>query len=478
MKKLIKEKTLLLKEIIKNNKKSFYLLSCFLLILIYCHFQTMILNDDLPYSLFFRAGRRITNIKEVISNQIFDYSHINARIFLHAIVQFLLIFDKNLWSILNPIVIILCIMCMTYFIKTISKTKINNVYLIIGSIISFLIMYNYKYLVYWVAGSVNYVFVFLIMICFIIYYLKYGLTSKYKLTLFLCFILSMICEALAIFTIILVITDYILKKVILKEKNITVKYIALLVFSLIGFMFIYLAPSTQGRMSSGVNPLLAIGIISKNLFSLDLYNLFPVFLILSIGYFTKDDKLFKPYLIIIIFLYLFALTKNNYIYLIIGIVLFLYQSYIFYKNKDYNLIPILICAYALSYSLIITNEFEAGRLNFHFDLIIACFTMYNLFYQKENINLLKYVLIILFIFSISFEVYGYSYVGYVKRQRDISIRNVQSGKSKVLETKIIKAPFDRFHVDANNPLDKDYWAYAAFKDYYNLPDDIKIKSIE
>lgn len=465
-------------EKIKNNKASFIVLSCFLLILIYCHFQTMILNDDLPYSLYFRANNRITDIKQVINNQLFDYSHINARIFLHIIVQFLLIYDKNLWSVLNPIVIVLCILLMVYFIKQISKTKVNNMYLIFGSIISFLIMYNYKYLVYWVAGAVNYVWVFLIMLCFIIYYLKYGLDSKFKLSLFICFVCSMLCEALAVFTIILIVTDYVLKKVVFKEKNINLKYVMLLLSAIAGFMFIYLAPSTQGRMKTGIDPIFAIGVVSKNLFSLDIYNLYPLFLTWSIAYYLKGDDL-KKYLMIIVPIYFLAiLFNNNYIYLLVGIILFIFQSIIFYKNNDYKLIPILICAYALSYSLIITDEFEAGRLNFHFDLIISCFIMYNVFYKKESIGLIKYILIGLLVFSTLFEVYGYHYVGQVKKARDVAIKNVQSGKTKVLETKIIKAPFDKFHVDANNPVDKDYWAYEAFEDYYKLPSNIKIKSVD
>ena len=77
----------------------------FYLILVYCHFQTFIINDDLPYSLYFRVNDRITDLKGVIINQIFDYSHISPRVFIHTMVQLLLIFNKDLWSILNPLVI-------------------------------------------------------------------------------------------------------------------------------------------------------------------------------------------------------------------------------------------------------------------------------------------------------------------------------------------------------------------------------------
>ena len=49
-----------------------------------------------------------------------------------------------------------------------------------------------------------------------------------------------------------------------------------------------------------------------------------------------------------------------------------------------------------------------------------------------------------------------------------------AGKTNELKVKMIKAPYDRFHIDANSPVDKNYWAYPAFEDYYKLPEDIKI----
>jgi len=75
--------------------------------LVYCSLNTFISNDDLPYSFYDRTSVRVTNIIQIIKTQIHDYSYINSRVFIHSIVQFLLIFGKNLWSILNPIVIIL-----------------------------------------------------------------------------------------------------------------------------------------------------------------------------------------------------------------------------------------------------------------------------------------------------------------------------------------------------------------------------------
>ena len=46
-------------------------------ILVYCHFQTFIIGDDLAYSLYLRGNDRIDSIKEIIINQMSDYKWIN-----------------------------------------------------------------------------------------------------------------------------------------------------------------------------------------------------------------------------------------------------------------------------------------------------------------------------------------------------------------------------------------------------------------
>ena len=100
---------LLMLELLKKRKFEIIFFLLFFIILLYTHLNTFVANDDLPYSLFFRQTNRITNIMGVIKNQVFDYCHISSRIIVHSIVQFLLIFNKNLWSILNPIMILLTI---------------------------------------------------------------------------------------------------------------------------------------------------------------------------------------------------------------------------------------------------------------------------------------------------------------------------------------------------------------------------------
>ena len=91
----------------------------------------------------------------------------------------------------------------------------------------------------------------------------------------------------------------------------------------------------------------------------------------------------------------------------------------------------------ISYSIAITNEYYAGRVNMHFYLFSFVFSTYNFLKVQRFNNLFKIVSFIFVVVLIVFELIIYSYIGEVKRDRLRSIREVQSGKSKILETKLI-----------------------------------------
>lgn len=476
-----------LKNIRKNKLIVGFLLILFL-ILVFCHFQTMILNDDLPYSLYFRANNRITNVLEIIKNQVFDYSHINPRIFIHSIVQFLLIFDKNLWSVVNPLIIIGIIVLMSYLINELTGQKTKFIYLIIACTLSFLLLYDYKYLIYWVAGSVNYVWVFFLFLLVILYYLKVGFTKKPVVTFFLCLIFAILCEATSIFIIVLLVFDLIKKLATDKEdKKIVIKYILYLVGAFIGFAFLMFAPSNVGRMSgddtwASLNLLeklnTSLPVISEKVFNVfDIYNLFPLLMGISIIYFLRKDKNLK-WFTIGAGLSIVLSFNTSWGWFLFSILLLIFQSYIFIKNKDYKLIGILLGGYAVLYSLAITPEYSACRTAFHLLLIISMATIYNFSYLNGFNKIMKVIICVGVIFTITFEIIIYAYIGSVKKERDASLEKVINGESTVLEVKLIKEPFSKFHIDANNPVDKNYWAYAAFEDYYKLPEDIEIITVE
>ena len=414
-------------KIIKNNKFVLLFLVVFYLILVFCHFQTFVINDDLPYSLFYRADNRITNISGIISNQLFDYSHISPRVFIHFIVQFLLIFDKNMWSFINPLIIILIIISMSYLVKIITKTKVKNIYLVLLSIISFLLLYSFKDLIYWVAGSVNYVWVFLFLILFIIYYLKIGFTSRPILTFLICLCGSMLCETTGIFILIMIIADFIIKIFTEKEiKNYLLKYLFLLVGVIGGLLFILLSPSVIGRMAGDDTwstlslidkVLMSIPTISDNLFNVfNIYNLYPSLLIISIIYvlFKISRKKVLAFSFIAFSLCVLGfLFDNGWFWFLLGVLLFVFECYILIHRNDQQLIPLLVAISIVAYSLMITPEYASGRVNFHVLLFLSIFIIYNFIYQSEINKGCRVFIWCLAFLLIVLEIIIYAYIGWL-----------------------------------------------------------------
>jgi len=487
---------MIVKNWITNNKWCILFLTGLFFALFYCATQTFIINDDLPYSMYYRGSERITNIKEIIFNQIQDYQNISPRIFVHSVVQFLLIFNKDLWSILNPMMIILTIILLAYIVKTLIKNKdIKFIWLLIAFTFLYLLLYNHKYIIYWVAGSVNYVWTFVLLLLFIIFALKGGLKKHFIWSAIIIAFLSALHECLAVFLIIYVLSYMILEY--LKDKNefktFFWKYFTYLIAAILGFSFLLLAPSTTARISTGEfaelsligKLLVSIPTISTNVFAVkNIYNLFPVLFIISIGYyiFKKYNKYFFSYFISACLLMIVGISFNNgWFWFILGVFLLIIQSIMLFKDKKYCLIAILISGYAVSYSLAITPEYLYGRTNYYLFLILSLLTVYNIFTNadgKFEKNLIKILFGLGCLITICFEIYIYNYIGEIKNSREQSILAAKRGESKIIEIKKMKYPFNKFHIDSNGLVSKDYWAYKHFKNYYNLPDDVDIKFVK
>ena len=203
-------------EAIKKNKLLILILSSFFIILLYCSLNTMILNDDLGYSFLYRTDVRITNLVQVLKMQLSDYKIVSSRVFVHSIVQALLIFGKNVWSILNPIIIILNFYLIDKIIG-LYKNNSNKLFNYLFGLCCFLLIVNFKWIIYWVAGSVNYVWTSTFLFLFIYLYLRYGLNKKMWVNMLLVLIISIIHESTFVFTSIFVVLMLMYDLVILKK---------------------------------------------------------------------------------------------------------------------------------------------------------------------------------------------------------------------------------------------------------------------
>lgn len=471
---------------IKENKKLLFLILILIITLSYCSFHTFISNDDFPYSFFYRGPQRITNIIQVVKNQVADYFHINGRFFVHIIVQTLLIFNKNVWAILNPLVIASCLYLITkitYLIKDkLDKSKITYIYA--TAAILFLLLIEYKYIIYWVAGSVNYIWVSLTQLLFIYYYLKNGLDKKYLLNFLIILAVSILHEMSLVFLIIIVLGNLILN--IVNKKKIDKKYLLYVLALIISGAFILLSPGNNNRMAAceawnSMNIIekvfTSLPVVSKNLFNLrNIYNIIPIIYLISIIYTNLKIKnkisiILSCSLLIISLLCL--ITDNSIIYIVLSVLSFLSLLYPCIYNKDYKLIVISLGFYAMVYSTIITPNYADGRPNLFFDIysiIIIIISFSDLISSKS----IKIIILLILALVLIHEVYIYYNLSTYHKSRLASIEECRISNCQTLNLQEIPSKYQKYHIDINSPKNKEYYTYQYFIQYYSLPENIEI----
>ena len=191
-----------IKNEIKQNKIIYIIGLVIFFSLVYTHFNTFVANDDLPYSFFYRGNNRVTNIIQAFLNQVADYRELNGRFFVHSILQIILIFGKNLWAIINPLMIVTSLILIVKIIQ-IKLKKVNKLNTILLVFTSFFLMLNYKIIIYWVAGYVNYIWVLTLLLIILFLYFKYGF-AKNKLVNII--IIAFLCALQIISYIVLVLS--------------------------------------------------------------------------------------------------------------------------------------------------------------------------------------------------------------------------------------------------------------------------------
>ena len=482
-----------------DNKFSILFLTIVFVMLTYCSLQAFPINDDLPYSLFYRGTSRVTNIKQIIMNQRSDYLTINGRFFIHCVVQFMLMFNRNLFSFINSLCIIITFVFMEkifdlYLSTNNLEKKINNVFIYCMITGLFLLIGSLKYMNYWVAGSVNYVWVFTLLIIFIYYYLKCDLKKHKIINCIIFLFFSCIHECSFVFVLFLIIGDFIKNIIEDKKMKNTFMYLLYCIISILGGLFVIKSPGNAVRMaaSQGWYNLsiierfnLSLPVISKNILNLFyIDNLVPtIFLFaLCIALFKKGNKVIKTLDIFIILIALISfITGNGWIYFILSILVFVTILIYNYQEKNNYMSVLWLAFYAVVFSMAITPEYGGGRPNYYlylFMIIYTCIFLNMILNNKIFINIIKIILVLFSIIMIGYEFRIYSYIGSIKHERLSQIEKVKKEKLNILEYKKIDEKYAKYHADANSPSGKDYWAYRYFVYYYGLPDDIEIKLVD
>lgn len=486
-----------MKDLIKKNKFTIVFLIIVFILFMYCALQGFTINDDLPYSFFYRGNERVTTIKQIILNQMSDYLTINGRFFVHCVVQFVLMFNRNLFSILNSICLIITFIftkkSVDLVLKKIKYPKyLKDVFAFCLIVSMFLLMGNLKYLVYWVAGSVNYIWIYCLLSIFIYYYLKTDLKKHKIFNCFIILIFSALHECSFVFILFVIIGDFI-KKCIEGEKHKTINVIYLIV-SVLGGLFVIMAPGNAARMATSpafydlslIEKLnLTLPIISKKTFNILNYdNLVPTIYLLLFGIVLLLDKKYIFKYLGILLLFIICVTHIlgfGWLYFVLSVVVFILSLLYNYKNKCNVMSVLLLAIYAVVFSMAITPEFGVGRPNYYLYLfMILSSILYLNIILKNKISLfaIEVISVIFVIFMMCFEINIYYNIGKIQKERLKQINYVKKFHLKTLKYKKIDEKYAKYHADANCPDSKDYWAYRYFVNYYNLPENIEIELID
>lgn len=471
---------------IKKNKNLFIFLFVLFIILCFCHFNTFLANDDLPYSFFKRLNTRVTNLFQVVWDNLRYYKSTNGRFILHCIIMTLLIFGKVVWSILNPLIIV-SIIFVIYKLSTKKQSTKNNFLILSLSSTLFLMMCSYKSLIYWVAGSVNYLWTCSFIFIYIYLYLKKDILKYKKTNYLILFILSTLHENTFVFFLVFIIVLNIIGYI--KTKKLL--YLRELIPIILGGAILLLAPGNLARNDSysewymmnifeKIN--LSLPVVSKSVFSLfNVNNLIPTIYILIILLKLLSGKNNLKYLLIS---YIFALcilslfTDISWFYVIIAISLLFIEMYIHVINKEEKEIPIQFGFYAIAFSMIITplyNSFRPNLLLHIYFIYIICKYTYELLNNKKILqNIILILVTILCLLSCFFEIKIYYTVGKYHKIRLNQIEEYNKNPNRVLYLEKIPEKYINYHQDCNE-VNEDFWTYRWFVWYYGIKEGTIIK---
>ena len=494
-----------IKSVIKQNRLLILITLIFLSTLIYSGLNTFPANDDLPYSFYCRGEQRVTNIIQVVKNQIIDYNWINGRFLVHCMLQFVLIYDRVLFAIINGIVITSTMLIMSLIAKKyVCKDNKKFILILMINMISFLLLFNFKHIIYWAAGSINYIWVYLFVVLVILYYLKTDFKKNYFLNLIIFFLLGNLHECSLVVGVILYISILISEIYckISKKNRINIEKISYILPLIIGAAILLLAGGNWFRTlnypewySMNLIEKLKISLpeLSAAIFDIfNIYNVIPIlYIIVTLIYIIKrilrdnknslkkvfiNSKLYIFFiLILLINVILIYILKNKWLYFSLAICLALIENYIHLKDKNYKMIVMSVATYAVVYSMCITPLYLSLRPNYYiyvyFGMLISSYLV-NIINDKSVI--LKNILIVGLIILLIIEGTIYYNLGKVVRTRKREILEGINNNKKIIYLTKLEDKYTRYFYEVNEAGNDDYWCKKYFYKYYNIPEDVDL----
>ena len=338
------------------NEKNIILFTIFISMLALNYLYPYI-SDDYTYMYKYDNFERIKNISDIFFSMKDHYFLWGGRVLAHSLASVFLLLPKNIFNICNSIMYTIFIY-MIYLIGR-RNNKDNYNYLFIIHLLIWFINISFGEVTLWLTGSCNYLWTSVIILLFLYLFHK---ENKNVIIFSILGILAGMCNENFSLSIIFVCILFVIFNKNYRNKN---NYIGI-IFLIIGYLFLFLAPGNFIRASAGVNNIITI--TQKILYLIKVFSLLIIFILLLSHVLYKKNKLKKDYLIYILgsimcilflvvaptfslratigtliynliiiidILFSFKFDLNKYIYLILGVIYLI--SYLYTLQDTYNL---------------------------------------------------------------------------------------------------------------------------------------------
>lgn len=427
-------------EKLKSTKKqqTIIILVCIYLMMLILNLLTPILADDYSYSLGL-DDTKINSFMDIINYQWWHYFNWGGRSVAHTIAQFLLLFPKTIFNIINPLIYT----CLIYLIYLHAKgnKESNPLFLLLIHLGLWFLLPVFGQTCLWLVGSCNYLWTSVIILWFLwIYRNKESNPSIIKLIgiFILGFLAGWTNENTSAGLIVILLGYIIMQKVCSKKEKIQKIQIVGLIGTILGFLVMILAPGNFVRTTAFQdNSFFLVKIIKR---AIDM-----------------------------------TITAGNYLLPIVIILVIALSIKIYHKKKIENDVYIfLLGGLATIYSMVLSPTFpERSWTGVIIFLLIA---MFNILYNIEKINkLYKYIILDCCI------ILSFIYItDYIDLGIDINnLRNTWEYRINEMEKMDdeSQAVFDRYTTyNPKNPAyglsdlntNKKEWPNTAIADYYEI----------
>lgn len=226
----------------KLDKKWILMIILFYFALLLVHTNVFLSGDDYIYGSF-----HIEGVKQFFQLNIFSYFSRNGRFLVNLLHSSCLIFDRYLYVLLNPALIILVFLQMIKFIKLSSKESNETMYYVALGLMATLPIGIKRETYYWIAGSFNYIIPLLLLFLSLNNYMIYIRSGKKKFYyILIAFLSAASMEQIGIILIAFFTLEY-LKRFCILKKQIKLYDVMYYLFLISGWLTVVLAPGTFQR---------------------------------------------------------------------------------------------------------------------------------------------------------------------------------------------------------------------------------------